>query len=92
MIKLLQILPILLQLLSPEQIYVLQSLQTFCNLLESKNPFLEDHLQSFIPKLLNISHNSNYMKIRIVALKCLYNCCDYSLIKLLPLKKQVLIK
>lgn len=87
----LQILPILFQLLSPEQVYVLQSLETFRNLLESKTPVLEDHLQSFIPKLLNLSQSSKYMKIRIVALQCLYNCCDYSLIKLLPLKKQVII-
>lgn len=85
-----QILPVLLQLLSPEQVYVLQSLQTFRNLLESKTPILEDHLQSFIPKLLNLSQNSKYMDIRIVALQCLYNCCDYSLIKLLPFKKQVI--
>lgn len=80
----------LLQLLSPEQTYVLQSLQTFRNLLESKTPVLEDHLQSFIPKLLNLSQNSKLMNIRIVALQCLFNCCDYSLIKLLPLKRQVI--
>lgn len=86
-----QILPLLLQLLSPEQVYVLQSLQTFCNLLESKTPVLEDYLQSFVPKLLNLSQSSKYMNIRIVALQCLYNCCDYSLIKLLPLKRQVKI-
>lgn len=85
-----QILPVLLQLLSPEQVYVLQSLQTFCNLLESKTPVLEDYLESFIPKLLNLSQSSKYMNIRIVALQCLYNSCDYSLIKLLPLKKQVI--
>ncbi|VVC36254.1 Hypothetical protein CINCED_3A000120 [Cinara cedri] len=87
-----KILPVLLQLLSPDQVYVLQSLQTFRNLLESKTPILEDHLQSFIPKLLNISQSSKYMNIRIVALQCLYNCCDYSLIKLLPLKKQVILE
>jgi len=87
-----KILPVLLQLLSPEQIYVLQSLQTFRSLLESKTPILEDHLQSFIPKLLNLSQSSKYMNIRIVALQCLYNCCDYSLIKLLPLKKQVILE
>lgn len=86
-----QILPLLLQLLSPEQVYVLQSLQTFRNLLESKTPVLEDYLQSFVPKLLNLSQSSKYMNIRIVALQCLYNCCDYSLIKLLPLKRQVII-
>lgn len=86
----LQILPVLLQLLSPEQTYVLQSLQTFRNLLESKTPVLEDHLQSFIPKLLNLSQSSKFMNIRIVALQCLFNCCDYSLIKLLPLKRQVI--
>lgn len=86
----LQILPVLLQLLSPEQIYVLQSLETFRNLLELKTPVLEDHLQSFIPKLLNLAQHSKFMDIRIVALQCLYNCCNYSLIKLLPLKKQVI--
>lgn len=85
-----KILPLLLQLLSPEQVYVLQSLQTFRNLLESKTPVLEDYLQSFVPKLLNLSQSSKYMNIRIVALQCLYNCCDYSLIKLLPLKRQVI--
>ncbi|CAI6343774.1 unnamed protein product [Macrosiphum euphorbiae] len=85
-----KILPLLLQLLSPEEVYVLQSLQTFCNLLESKTPVLEDYLQSFVPKLLNLSQSSKYMNIRIVALQCLYNCCDYSLIKLLPLKRQVI--
>lgn len=87
----LQILPVLLQLLSPEQIYVLQSLQTFRNLLESKTPVLEDHLQAFIPKLLKLAQHSKYMNIRIVALQCLFNCCNYSLIKLLPLKKQVIL-
>uniref|UniRef100_A0A2S2PNB9 MMS19 nucleotide excision repair protein n=1 Tax=Schizaphis graminum TaxID=13262 RepID=A0A2S2PNB9_SCHGA len=87
-----KILPLLLQLLSPEQDYVLQSLQTFCNLLESKTPVLEDYLQSFVPKLLNLSQSSKFMNIRIVALQCLYNCCDYSLIKLLPLKRQVIFE
>lgn len=87
-----KILPLLLQLLSPEHVYVLQSLQTFRNLLESKTPVLEDYLQSFIPKLLNLSQSSEYMNIRVVALQCLYNCCDYSLIKLLPLKKQVIFE
>lgn len=84
-----QILPILLQLLCPEQTYVLQSLNIFCKLLESKTNILEDYLQSFVPKLLLLSQNSTLMSIRITALQCLYHCCDFSLIKLLPLKKQV---
>lgn len=85
-----QIFPVLLQILSPEKDYVLASLKTFRSLLESKTPILEDHLQSFITKLLVISQSSEQMEIRIVALQCLYNCCDYPLIKLLPLKKQVM--
>ncbi|XP_050546203.1 MMS19 nucleotide excision repair protein homolog [Daktulosphaira vitifoliae] len=87
-----EILPILLQILCPEQTHVLQSLHIFCRLLESKAYILEDYLQSFVPKLLFLSHNSKLMMIRIRALQCLYHCCDFSLIKLLPLKKKVIFE
>ncbi|KAI4493219.1 hypothetical protein M0802_009507 [Mischocyttarus mexicanus] len=70
---------------------VLSTLKVLKLLLDTKNEIFSDKIQSFLPKLLQLSTNKS-MDIRIVALDCLTSYAYYSPILLNIYKPEVLKK
>ncbi|XP_071439525.1 MMS19 nucleotide excision repair protein homolog [Hetaerina americana] len=73
-----------------EKLLLLSTLDTLNDLLMSLNTTLSEHLQTFIPKLLNIARSSKHMVVRQKALMCLYHFTKYPIILLLPYKYTVI--
>lgn len=69
---------------------ILMALEILCELLENKELVLGDHINSFTPKFIKLAEFDGNMKIRIVALKCLFFYGFYPTFKLLPLKNMVI--
>ncbi|KAK1125132.1 hypothetical protein K0M31_006471 [Melipona bicolor] len=87
-----KLVPLLIESLSldNEQI-ILLTLTTLNLLLETKHSIFSDKIQSFVPRLLKLS-TYRMMRIRIAALECLTNYCNYPTIVINIYKQDVLEK
>ncbi|XP_066992014.2 MMS19 nucleotide excision repair protein homolog [Anabrus simplex] len=85
-----QMVPLLVESLDQsESLLLLTTLETLESILEEKHNALEDHLQTFIPRILNLAQFPDFMRVRIKALKCIYHFCKFPLEKILPFKTKV---
>ncbi|XP_046385484.1 MMS19 nucleotide excision repair protein homolog isoform X2 [Ischnura elegans] len=73
-----------------EKLLLISTLETLNDILMSLNTTLSEHLQTFIPKLLNIARSSKHMVVRQKALSCIYHFTKYPTILLLPFKYKVI--
>lgn len=85
-----KIIPILVESLSQQNLSLLLStLGMLCTLLEERQKDIVDYLNTFITKFLLLSQFEHSMKVRVLALQCLYHLCFYPTESLLPYKNQV---
>ncbi|XP_050484310.1 MMS19 nucleotide excision repair protein isoform X1 [Bombus huntii] len=89
---LIKLVPLLIESLSLEnEQLIFLTLTTLNLLLETKHSIFSDMIQSFIPRLLKLS-TYRIMRVRIAALDCLTNYCNYPTIFINTYKQDVLEK
>lgn len=87
--SLLELIPLLVESLGHSKVVLLLSiLEILCDLLESKHPILEGHIQTFLPRFLKLTRFQDSLKVRIAALQCVLQMCNYPTPLLLPYKQQ----
>ncbi|XP_050068485.1 MMS19 nucleotide excision repair protein [Anopheles maculipalpis] len=85
--------PVLLRCLAQDDDKtVLEALTIMVRFTREQDQFVQDHLQTLIPLLLNLTARQSAMKIRISALECLLYVCKYPTFMLLPFKQSVLLR
>ncbi|XP_046995864.1 MMS19 nucleotide excision repair protein homolog [Schistocerca americana] len=85
-----KVIPLLVESLSQQNLTLLLSaLGTLCTLLEEREKDIIDYLNTFVTKFLLLSQFEQSMRVRIMALQCLYHLCFYPTESLLPYRNQV---
>lgn len=85
------LIPLLVESLDQREVVLLLStLEILQDLMESKQPVLEEHIQTFLPRFLKLTRFQDSLKVRITALRCMRQMCNYSTLLLLPYKQQAI--
>ncbi|PNF31558.1 hypothetical protein B7P43_G00763 [Cryptotermes secundus] len=84
-----ELIPLLVESLEQSKVVLLLSiLEILRDLLESKHSVLEGHIQTFLPRFLKLTRFQDSLKVRIAALQCALQMCNYPTHLLLPYKQQ----
>ena len=87
-----KLVPLLIESLCLDNEQLIHSALTILKLLlETKHDIFSENIQRFIQRLLNLSTYEK-MKIRIAALECLTNYCDYPTVSIILYRQDVLDK
>jgi DNA repair/transcription protein MET18/MMS19 len=86
-----ELIPLLVESMEQREVVLLLStLEILQDLMESKQPVLEEHIQTFLPRFLKLTRFPDSLKVRITALRCMLQLCNYPTVILLPYKQQTI--
>ncbi|PSN34715.1 hypothetical protein C0J52_21192 [Blattella germanica] len=86
-----EMVPLLVELLAQTEIVLLlTTLETLDELLQTKQPILEQHVYTFLPRFLLLTRFKESMNVRIKALQCVLRMCTFPTTLLLPFKDETL--
>ncbi|XP_054259034.1 MMS19 nucleotide excision repair protein homolog [Macrosteles quadrilineatus] len=86
-----EILPLLVKSLDLDsESLLLTVLTTLSHLLSASDCFLQNHVDTFIPRFIHLARSSLFMHVRIASLKCLGSCLKFPPMLLLPHKQKVI--